>query len=51
MERLSGEMEVDLPRGATHVLPAAREIYQKGGEELLRRAAKMHFKTTKQVVD
>jgi ribonuclease HIII len=50
MERLSAEVEVDLPRGATHVLPAAREIYEKGGEELLRTAAKMHFKTTKLVV-
>ncbi len=50
IERLSAEVEVDLPRGATHVVPAAREVFQQGGEELLRRVAKVHFKTTKQVV-
>ncbi len=50
IERLSAEVEVDLPRGATHVVPAARQVFQQGGEDLLRRVAKVHFKTTKQVV-
>ena len=50
LERLSGEAGVNLPKGATHVLPAAREVYAEGGEEMLRRFAKVHFKTTKQVI-
>ncbi len=50
LERLSVEAGVELPRGATHVIPVGREIYARGGEELLRRVAKWHFKTTKQVV-
>ena len=50
MERLSAEIGVDLPRGATHVIAAGREVVRKGGEELLRRVAKVHFKTTKQVL-
>lgn len=50
LERLSAEAGVELPRGAAHVVPTGREIYERGGEELLRRVAKWHFKTTKQVV-
>jgi len=50
LERLSAEVGLELPKGATHVLPAAREVYSKGGEALLKRVAKVHFKTTKQVV-
>jgi len=50
LERLSTEAGIDLPRGATHVLPAARQVYAKGGLEALSRVAKVHFKTTKQVV-
>jgi ribonuclease HIII len=50
MERLSTEVGLDLPRGATHVVPAARQLFRKGGEDLLRQVAKLHFKTTKQVV-
>jgi ribonuclease HIII len=50
LKRLSSDAGIDLPRGATHVLPAAREIYGQGGEALLRQVAKVHFKTTKQVV-
>lgn len=50
LKRLSAEAGVELPRGAAHVVSAGREIYERGGEELLRRVAKWHFKTTKQVV-
>jgi len=49
LERMSVEIGVVLPRGATHVLPAAREVFEKGGEDLLRRAAKLHFVTTKKL--
>jgi ribonuclease HIII len=50
IERVSATAGLDLPRGATHVLPAARQVVQKGGEALLRQVAKVHFKTTKQVL-
>jgi ribonuclease HIII len=50
LDRASAEAGVTLPRGATHVLPAAREVLAKGGEQLLRRVAKVHFKTTKAVM-
>ncbi len=50
LERLSAEVGIELPRGATHVIQAAREVYRKGGEGLLRRVAKVHFKTTKEVI-
>lgn len=50
LNRLSTEAGAKLPKGATHVIPAAREVYRKGGLELLGRVAKLHFKTTKQVV-
>jgi ribonuclease HIII len=49
LKRLSSEAGLDLPRGATHVLPAAREVCAKGGDALLRHLAKVHFKTTKQI--
>jgi ribonuclease HIII len=48
---LSREVGVKLPRGALHVYGAARQIYQRGGMELLRSVAKVHFKTTKSVVE
>jgi ribonuclease HIII len=47
---LSREVGVKLPRGALHVHGAARELYQRGGLDLLRTVAKLHFKTTKSVV-
>jgi len=50
IERLSAEVGFELPRGATHVLPAARRVVEQGGEALLGRTAKLHFRTTKQVL-
>jgi ribonuclease HIII len=50
LERLSAEAGEALPRGATHVVPVGRRLYEQGGEELLRRLAKVHFKTTKKVL-
>ncbi len=46
---LSREVGMPLPKGATHVLPIGRALYQKGGLPLLRTVAKLHFKTTEQV--
>lgn len=49
LARSSALAGLDLPRGATHVLPAARSVYARGGMDLLRQVAKIHFRTTKQV--
>lgn len=50
MKALSREIGIELPKGATHVIPTGKQIYAKGGMALLRQAAKLHFKTTQQVV-
>jgi len=47
---LSKECGLPLPKGAVHVLPTGREIYKTGGLKLLSTVAKIHFKTTKQVM-
>lgn len=49
LEALSREVGIALPKGATHVLTAAHQVHAKGGLPLLRQAAKLHFKTTRQV--
>ena len=46
---ISARVGIELPRGATHVIPAARQVYAQGGLDLLRQVAKLHFKTTKEV--
>ncbi len=51
LEALSREIGLELPKGAAHVLPIARALYEKGGLPLLRRVAKLHFRTTAQVVE
>ena len=50
MDALSKEIGVTLPKGATHVLPTGRQLYAQGGLPLLRQVAKLHFKTTDQIV-
>jgi ribonuclease HIII len=50
LDYLSKECGLPLPKGATHVLPTGREIYKTGGLKLLSTVAKIHFKTTKQVM-
>jgi ribonuclease HIII len=50
MERLEKTIGVNLPKGASPaVITAGRRILDKGGMELLSRAAKLHFKTTKKL--
>lgn len=51
MDRLSEKVGFELPRGSTHVLPAARRVYLEGGEERLRDVAKVHFSITEKVMD
>lgn len=50
LDRLSREVGIDLPKGATHVVAAAKQVVRQGGRELLGRVAKLHFKTTAQVL-
>lgn len=48
---LSERFGVSLPKGATHVLDTAREVYEKGGLGLLSQVAKLHFKTTDKAIN
>jgi ribonuclease HIII len=51
MEALSEEVGFELPRGATHVLGAARRMVEERGEEGLAEVAKVHFGTTRRVLE
>ena len=51
MEALSEEVGFELPRGATHVLGAARRVVEERGEEGLAEVAKVHFSTTARVLE
>jgi ribonuclease HIII len=50
MKRLSGHVGLELPRGSTHVVEAARRVVQELGEEGLAEVAKVHFATTRRVL-
>ncbi len=50
MDRLSGTVGFELPRGATHVIGAARRVVRERGEEALKDIAKVHFGTTEKVL-
>jgi ribonuclease HIII len=50
LAHLAKEYQVTLPKGASNVLPAGREVFAKGGEALLSKVAKVHFRTTRQIV-
>lgn len=43
------EWGMKIPKGATHVKEAAREFMRRHGKEKLGLAAKLHFKTTKEI--
>jgi ribonuclease HIII len=51
MEALSAEVGFELPRGATHVIGAARRVVEERGEEGLAEVAKVHFSTTRLVLE
>lgn len=40
-----------LPKGATHVEPAAKYLVEKHGKEILEKVAKIHFKITRKITD
>jgi ribonuclease HIII len=49
--RLAAEISVPLPKGASEAVKiAARSVVQKYGPEGLARVAKLHFKTTQQIL-
>jgi ribonuclease HIII len=50
MERLSGMVGFELPRGSTHVTEALRKVYEELGMEGLKEVAKDHFSITEQVL-
>jgi ribonuclease HIII len=50
LKRLSDETGIRLPKGAAHVIEAAKEVVAQGGRNLLGQVAKLHFKTTQQVL-
>jgi ribonuclease HIII len=49
LEALSAEVGVSLPKGSTHVIETASDLWRRGGEELLGQVAKLHFRVTKSV--
>lgn len=51
MEKLSEKAGLELPRGSTHVVDAARRVYRERGEEGLRDVAKVHFSITEKVAN
>ena len=51
LKTLSMEVGYSLPKGATHVEEAAKELVKKYDETVLDFVAKKHFKTTKKVLD
>ncbi len=51
IDALSEEFDFELPRGATpNVKDAARDFIRKHGKTALRYVAKLHFKTTKEIL-
>jgi len=50
MERLSGRVGFELPKGATHVLDAGRRVLRERGRAGLDEVAKTSFRTTDQIV-
>ena len=50
MDALSEAVGFELPRGATHVLQAARRVLEERGWEGLAEVAKVHFGTTTRVI-
>ncbi len=51
LRKLGREVGMVLPKGATHVEQAASQLVKKNGKEILNYVAKVHFKTTKRVLN
>lgn len=51
LSRLSNEYKIDLPKGASQiVIETAKKLVNSYGRNVLRKVAKLHFKTTKEVI-
>lgn len=50
MEKMENEYYFKFPKGATHVIDAAKDFLSKHGEEELGKVAKVTFKTTREVL-
>jgi len=50
LARLGNEFGIPLPKGATNVISTGRQFVAKHGPEALSQVAKMHFKTSQQVL-
>jgi len=51
IERLSERVGFGLPLGATHVVGAGRRVVRELGEQGLAEVAKIHFATTRRVLE
>lgn len=51
MDRLSGSVGFELPRGATHVIGAGQRVHAERGMEGLKDVAKVSFATTKRIME
>ncbi len=49
LRQLGRDVGFVLPKGATHVEPAAKQLVEKHGKEILDKVAKVHFKITKRL--
>jgi ribonuclease HIII len=52
LDKLSNYLDIELPKGASlQVIEQAKKVVDKYGKESLRRIAKLHFKTTKSILE
>ena len=51
LDKLKKQYQIKLPKGASkEVVSVARQLVEKNGSEILAKIAKLHFKTTKEVL-
>ncbi len=51
LDKLEKQYHTKLPKGASkEVVTVARQLVEKNGSEILEKVAKLHFKTTKEVL-
>ncbi len=50
LKKLGEEFGIELPKGATNVIPTGKRLVAKHGPQALSSVAKMHFKTSGQVL-
>ena len=51
LDRLGNQYQTKIPKGASQeVIKVARSLVEKNGDEILKKIAKFHFKTTKEIL-